>query len=158
MSGVFSSFPRCGYQFGHPVGGPLPKLGKNVRQVVSQVDVQPTAGFHDRDNCAPLWGRRFHFRCATSSCVPAPPASLRLRFPHGDPDAQEGRRVRVARTSPFGSGWSVCLLGLAQLGFLDHLAHTHAGFGKARRAAVTCLPKTNARCIYPVFYVPGVFD
>src|SRR5581483_4406291 len=49
MSGPLGlgNLPHRGRQFAHPVDGPLAEFGKHVAEVVAQIDIQATAGFHN---------------------------------------------------------------------------------------------------------------
>jgi len=50
MSGFFllGRFPSRGRQFGDPGDGPIAQLGQDVMEVLAQINVQATAGLHDR--------------------------------------------------------------------------------------------------------------
>ena len=50
MSGFFllRHFPDRGRQFGDPGDGPIAQLGQDVIKVLAQINVQATAGLHDR--------------------------------------------------------------------------------------------------------------
>jgi hypothetical protein len=50
MSGFFllDRFPSRGRQFGDPGDGPIAQLGQDVVEVLAPVNVQTTAGLHDR--------------------------------------------------------------------------------------------------------------
>ena len=49
MLGLFGSrsLPRGGSQLTDAVGGPLAEFGQDILEIVSEVDVQATAGFHN---------------------------------------------------------------------------------------------------------------
>jgi len=50
MSGLFllGRFPSGGRQFGDSGDGPIAQLGQDVIEVLAQINVQATAGLHDR--------------------------------------------------------------------------------------------------------------
>src|SRR5215469_10568757 len=70
MSGFLGlrSFPGSGCQLAHSVAWPLAELWKHVPEVVSEVDIQPPASFHNGGDGCDL---RSSFRAADVQPIPA---------------------------------------------------------------------------------------